>query len=97
MNRALAYTLSLINGALAVVFILAGAILGAGMIGGLGGLIIGAAGGFLIAASVCGALALLTLIERHLAVLAAASGSNLRAAADQQKTQPTPTRVEPSL
>ena len=80
MNNFLAKTLSSINALIAIVilafFTLSGAT-GASVQGGSGmfaiGAILGAIAGIVVAALICGTIAFLTLIERHLAEIAAAT------------------------
>ncbi|WP_027488577.1 hypothetical protein [Allorhizobium undicola] len=85
MNRFLARTLSTLNILFALVIIVVGA-----MTGGAGGsayyyydgnfsipgAIFGAIGGAVVAALICGTIAFLTLIERHLSILADAARRN---------------------
>lgn len=75
MNRVLAETLTLLNGVIAIVIIIAGLLVGYRLSGGtMMGIIMGGFVGFLFAALACGTLAYLALIERHLAKIAG-SGS----------------------
>lgn len=76
MNRALAETLSFLNGLIAVVIVLIGLaagyrISGGSMLGALSGGFVG----FLFAALACGAIAYLALIEHHLSVIAGDGGA----------------------
>lgn len=77
MNRLLADTLGFINGLLAVVIVLAGALVGYSGTLGTGnrilGLVVGSVAGLLIAGSLCGLIAFLVLIEGHLRTLAGAA------------------------
>lgn len=88
MNRSLVNTLSAINAILAVAIILLFALGGGLLLGNSGGLI-GLALGFIVAAILCGGLAALCLIEKHLRFIAD----------DTRKRQkgPSPARVEPSV
>ncbi|TCU10490.1 hypothetical protein [Rhizobium sullae] len=80
MNNFLAKTLASINALIAVVILafctLSGATTASAQ-GGSGmlviGAIVGAIAGIAVAALVCGTIAFLTLIERHLSVIAAAT------------------------
>ncbi|MBB3655433.1 ABC-type multidrug transport system permease subunit [Rhizobium sp. BK650] len=72
MNNFLAKTLSSINALIAIV-ILAYFTLAGAMYMHLIGAILGAIVGIVVAALVCGTIAFLTLIERHLAEIAAAT------------------------
>lgn len=73
MNRALAETLSFLNGLIAVVIVLIGLAAGYRISGGsMLGTLSGGFVGFLFAALACGAIAYLALIERHLAKMAGA-------------------------
>jgi len=82
MNNFLAKTLASINAIIAVI-ILAFSTFSAGAAasaqGGSGmflvGALFGAIGGIVLASLICGTIAFLTLIERHLSVLAAAAKS----------------------
>ncbi len=82
MNNFLFKALASINAILAVI-ILAGSTISAGAAaaaqGGPGmfviGALFGAIGGIIAASLVCGTIAFLTLVERHLSVLAAAAKS----------------------
>lgn len=72
MNKLLAQSLNALNGFIAILIVLIGAV--AGLYGAAGstiGLILGAIAGFLVAALTCGIIAYLVLIERHLARIAA--------------------------
>lgn len=89
MNRSLVNTLSAINAILAVAIILIFALGGGVLLGNSGGLI-GLALGFVVAAILCGGLAALCLIEKHLRVLA----DDLR---QQRKKATNPVRTEPSI
>jgi hypothetical protein len=76
MNNFLAKTLASINALIAVVILafctLSGATAASAQ-GGSGMFVIGAIVGIAVAALVCGTIAFLTLIERHLSVIAAAT------------------------
>lgn len=83
MNRFLARTLSTLNAVFALLIIVIATASGA--TGGgyyftgeisIPGAILGGLGGVLVAALVCGAIAFLTLIERHLSILADAVKRN---------------------
>jgi hypothetical protein len=85
MNRFLAKTLSTLNAVFALLIIVIATASGAtgggyyyysGAIS-LPGAIFGGLGGILIAALICGTIAFLTLIERHLSVLADAAKRNV--------------------
>ncbi len=83
MNRFLASTLSTLNAVFALLIILVAAASGATgggyYYGGplsLTGAIMGGLAGVLVAALICGTIAFLTLIERHLSVLADAAKKN---------------------
>jgi hypothetical protein len=82
MDRWLVDTLNWINLLAAFAIMLFAAVTGASMIGGAGGFIAGAIIGFLVAALVCGTLATLCRIERHLRVL---TGDTRRASAANSK------------
>lgn len=69
MNRWLVSMLATINALLAAIIVVLGAILGFTTLGPVG-LVVGLIGGFVVAAIVCGMLAALCLIERHLRVMA---------------------------
>ncbi|SEQ38126.1 hypothetical protein SAMN05428969_2840 [Devosia sp. YR412] len=77
MNRLLADTLGVLNGVLAIVIILGGAVVGMGSTLGAGnrivGLAIGSVAGFFIAGGLCGLIAFLVLIESHLRDIADAT------------------------
>ncbi|MBZ9732233.1 hypothetical protein LB534_00085 [Mesorhizobium sp. CA18] len=88
MNRSLVNTLSAINAILAVAIILIFALGGGVLLGNSGGLI-GLALGFIVASVLCGGLAALCLIEKHLRVLA----DDLKR---RQKAAPA-TRTEPPV
>ncbi|UVK51288.1 hypothetical protein DBIPINDM_004531 [Mesorhizobium sp. AR02] len=90
MNRALVSTLSAINAILAVAIILIFGILGNAFLGQGGGVELGLIIGFVVAAILCGGLAALCLIEKHLRVLA----DDLR---QQRKKITSPVRTEPSI
>jgi membrane associated rhomboid family serine protease len=84
MNRFLARTLSTLNAVFALLIIVIATASGA--TGGgyyftgslsLTGAIFGGLGGVLVAALICGTIAFLTLIERHLSVLAEAAKRNV--------------------
>ncbi|HBF30822.1 hypothetical protein [Rhizobium sp.] len=84
MNRFLAKTLSTLNAVFALLIIVIATASGA--TGGgyyysgemsIPGAILGGLGGVFVAALVCGAIAFLTLIERHLSVLAEAAKRNV--------------------
>jgi len=78
MNRALAETLSFLNGLIAVVMVLFGLAAGYRISGGtILGTLSGGFVGFLSAALACGTIAYLALIERHLATIAGANPDNL--------------------
>lgn len=85
MNRFLARTLSTLNAVFALLIIVIATASGAtgggyyytGAIS-IPGAILGGLGGVLVAALVCGAIAFLTLIERHLSVLADAAKRDVR-------------------
>lgn len=71
MNRFLADTLSLLNGIIAVVIVLAGAFLGYRVqFGGFFTILLGTALGMVVAALTCGVISYLALIENHLAKIA---------------------------
>ena len=71
MNRWLVSTLSALNLLVAVLITVAGGAIGMAALRGNGfGLILGLGVGFLVSAIVCGVLAALCLIEKHLRVLA---------------------------
>ena len=93
MNRALASTLSAVNGLVALFIVLFGGVIGYGLTGQTpAGVVIGAFVGFLVAAITCGLIAYLTLIERHLAQIAGqGSAKTLRTSATAGQ------RVEPTL
>ncbi|WP_404924979.1 hypothetical protein [Mesorhizobium sp. ORM16] len=88
MSRWLVSTLSMINGFMALAIFSLGGLLG-GILLGQPGLILGFIGGFLAAAILCGGLAALCLIEKHLRVLA----DDLR----KRQKAIAPTRTEPSI
>lgn len=71
MNKLLVRTLDFLNGILAV-FIIGGCMM-MGAVSGESGMVVGAIGGIVIAAVVCGLIAYLSLIERHLSSIAEAS------------------------
>ena len=94
MNRLLATTLSALNGLLAGLIVVFGAIVGYSVSGGvIGGAIVGAFGGFVLASLSCGAIALLTLIERHLAQIAGKASSS----GDHKPAHNGRERIEPTL
>ncbi len=73
MNRVLADTLAFLNVVIAVVIILIGALFGNRFItfaGDVVGLAIGAVLGVILAALICGTIAYIALIERHLREIA---------------------------
>lgn len=77
MNRALAETLTLLNGLIAVVIVAGGLFLGYRVAGGFGfAFIVGGVAGLIVAALACGTLAYLALIERHLARIAGSPREN---------------------
>ena len=70
MNRVLADTLGFLNALLAIAIVLICALAGYRSPGlGGAGLLLGAVGGLLLASVVCGLIAYVALIERHLAAL----------------------------
>jgi signal transduction histidine kinase len=80
MNKLLVRTLDFLNGFIAF-FIIVPLTLAGIPVGGILGSIVGAFAGTVIAALVCGVVAYLSLIERHLSTIAAASSEgadNLR-------------------
>ncbi|MFN3506222.1 MAG: hypothetical protein ACK4ZU_02015 [Allorhizobium sp.] len=92
MNRFLASTLSTINLLLALAIIVCAMVLGgtygqaAGQLSGAG-LLIGLVCGLIVAATICGLIAFLTLIERHLSFIAEANeyqNTVLKILADRQ-------------
>ncbi|MEF2554059.1 hypothetical protein VQ042_22420 [Aurantimonas sp. A2-1-M11] len=102
MNRALASTLSAINGLVALVIVLVGAVAGYGLAGqSAAGALVGAIGGFVIAAVSCGVIAYLTLIERHLAQIAGQPLSrslvNIPKADNRIENPKADNRIEPTL
>ncbi|ESZ70672.1 hypothetical protein X727_12490 [Mesorhizobium sp. L103C119B0] len=88
MNRSLVNTLSAINVILAVAIITIFAFGGNVLLGNSGGMI-GLALGFVVASILCGGLAALCLIEKHLRVLADDVRKRQKGAASA--------RVEPSV
>lgn len=89
MNRFLAETLSLLNGIIAVVIVLAGTYLGfRASYGNMFVSFLGAMLGIVVAALACGVIAYLALIENHLAKIAG------QPARDYDAQRP---RKEPSL
>ena len=71
MNRMLAEILSVLNGTIAIVIVLAGAYMGyQASFGGFFTILFGAAIGVIVAALVCGVISYLALIEGHLAKIA---------------------------
>ncbi|WP_336741298.1 hypothetical protein [Aureimonas altamirensis] len=99
MNRLLANTLSAMNGFIAIVIVVAFGVSGWNTIGGNTiGMIFGVLIGIGVAGLVCGVVAYLTLIERHLRVIA--SGCKVPAGKDvRSREQPASrsSRVDPSL
>jgi len=88
MNRLLAETLSVLNGTIAMVIILAGAYMGyQAPFGGFFIILFGAALGVIVAALVCGVISYLALIEGHLAKIAN----------QKQESPSSDQRREPSL
>ena len=88
MNRLLAETLSILNGSIAVLIVLAGAYMA--YQASSGSLIVIAAGavlGGIVAALVCGVISYLALIEGHLAIIAS----------QKQESRSSDQRREPSL
>jgi uncharacterized membrane protein len=80
MNTLLVRTLEFLNGFIAVLIVGACTMSGMGAAGGFGA-VVGLLGGIVIAAVVCGLIAYLSLIERHLSTIATSSkdgASNLR-------------------
>lgn len=77
MNRALAETLSFLNGLIAIFIVIGGAAWGFfGWNMSAVGLVVGAASGFIVAALTCGVISYLALIEGHLAKLAGDRGAD---------------------
>ncbi|TPK49597.1 hypothetical protein FJ492_00420 [Mesorhizobium sp. B2-5-4] len=89
MSRILVNMLSTINIFIAIVIIAVFAVIGNASLLKAGALL-GAVVGFAVAAILCGGLAALCLIEKHLRVLA----DDLR---QQRKKGSAPTRAEPSI
>ncbi|MDZ5448263.1 hypothetical protein [Labrys sp. ZIDIC5] len=105
MNRMLASALSLLNGLIALLLVLAFGLIGwtwpsFGDAHGLG-LAIGLVAGIVTATLACGTIAILSLIEKHLRTLVAQRGSS----APTHGSPPTPARtttastvrIEPTL
>lgn len=90
MNRFLAQSLSIINGLVAILIIVGFTLAGRhfGMTAPGMGMMFGAIVGVIVAAFVCGLVAYMALIERHLAQMARSSGNT---------GAPAPRRQEPSL
>jgi uncharacterized membrane protein len=93
MNRILAEALSALNGLIAIIIVIVGAIVGFRMSdGALIPVVIGAVIGFLLAALTCGAIAYLALIERHLNKIASGAAHASVRMGDAPRD-----RIDPSL
>lgn len=88
MNRSFVNALSAINVILAVAIMVIFAVGGTVLLGNSGGMI-GLALGFMVAAILCGGLAALCLIEKHLRVLADDLRQQRKKAATAARTEPT--------